>query len=107
MPEATRERGRVPAGAEKAIEILNTAEQVSGQERRAALEEQIDNLLEAAFDADSGLSAEERKGIQEAAKTLKDELDGEAKAWGEMREALVEAGWFKEGEEMTGKYGAN
>lgn len=103
-PEAMHERGRVPAGAEKAIEILNTAEQVSGQERRAALEEQIDNLLEAAFDAESGLSAEERKGIQEAAATLKDELDRETKAWDEMKEALVEAGWFKEGEE---KYGAN
>ena len=103
--EFTMEKGRVPAEAARAIEILNTAEQISGQERRAVLEEQIDNLLEGAFDAGSGLSEEERKGIQDAAKNLKDELDREAGAWGKMKEELVEAGWFKEGEK--GPYGAN
>lgn len=108
MPEeVTREKGRIPAGVEKTLEILTTAEEVFGRKRQEVLGEQIDNLLEAAFDAESGLSPEERKGIQEAAKTLKDEIDREAQAWGEMKGALVEAGWFEEGEEMTKKYGAN
>ncbi len=99
--EFTIEKGRVPENIRGALEVLETAQEVSGRERSEVLKEQIDNLLEVAFDAESGLSAEQRKALEGHAKNLKDELDREARAWDDMKDELVELGWFKEGEEMS------
>lgn len=99
--EFTIEKGRVPEGVRETLEILETAQEISGKERGEVLKEQIDNLLEIAFDAESSLSTEQRKALERYAKTLKDQLDEETKAWDDMKEGLVEMGWFEEGEEMT------
>lgn len=84
--EFTIEPGRVPES------VRGTLEKMGATER--AMEEQIDNLLTLAADENSGLTPVQREGLQNYAKTLKDQLEG-------FKTDLVERGWFEEGEQKS------
>lgn len=103
MGEFTIEKGRVPEKVRSTLEILKTAHEVVGRNRGEVLREQIDNLLEVAFDANSGLNEVQKEALENYAKKLKDEFDQEDKAWQDMKDELVEVGWLEEGEEMSKK----
>lgn len=101
--EFTIEPGRVPEKIKGTLEIVETSQR-SSEERRRALQDQIDNFLKLASNESSGLTPTGREALQNHAKKLKDALDNEGKAWEELKTDLAERGWSEEGEEMTQKH---
>lgn len=99
MPEKTREQMGLPKDAEETVRMLREAFEgpESKQEQRTQiLKDQIDNLLESAFDVNSGLTDEQRGNLKATAQELQDQLDGEEEKWNDLKKQLTEMGWFGE-----------
>jgi len=99
MPEKMREQMGLPKDAEATVKLLREAFEgpESKQEQRVQiLKEQIDNLLEAAFDVDSGLTDEKKGNLKATAKELQDQLDGEDQKWNDLKSQLAKMGWLGE-----------
>ncbi len=97
--ERVREQMGLPKDAEETVKMLREAfegPESKREQRVQILKEQIDNLLESAFDTNSGLNDGQRNSLKTTAKELQDQLDGEEQKWNDLKNQLTEIGWFGE-----------